>query len=74
MISGHPNIWRWLLRFALGLFLGSLAPLPDLLDSIMFGVGAVIILVFLCARWWEYLHERQADQSSSPTISSSDQT
>lgn len=74
MVSKHPNIWKWLLYFAVGLaLLGAFGPLSDPLGRISTVVGAALLLVYYAIRAWEDRRERQADQSSSAATSSSDQ-
>lgn|GEM_PF-3574487 len=75
MIGRHPNIWKWLPICALGaMLLGAFGPLPDPVDRILGGLGAVLLLAYYGAVTREERRERQADQSSSAAISSSDQT
>jgi hypothetical protein len=73
MASRHPKIWSRILLVAFGLSLVALAPLPDLVDTILTWGFVVLMLVFLCGRWWEDRRMRQADQSSGAAISSGDQ-
>jgi predicted negative regulator of RcsB-dependent stress response len=74
-IRGHLNIWTLLLPLAFGLLsLGTLAPISDLLDKVLSWVAVAIMLVWVGVPMWEYHREREADQSSSAAISSSDQT
>ena len=74
MFSRHPNIWKWLPIFAVGLMaLGAFAPLADPPSRIVSGVGVGLFGLYVGANWWEDRRKRQADQSSSAAISSSDQ-
>jgi hypothetical protein len=74
MVSTHPNIWKWLTAFAVGLMLlGAFGPLPDPWDRIAIGVGAALQLVYIGLDEWEKRRQRQADQSSSAAISSNNQ-
>jgi hypothetical protein len=74
MVSRHPNIWKWLPIFACGLMaLGAFAPLADPEGRIVYGVGLGLFAVYIGASRWEDRRKRQADQSSSAAISSSDQ-
>jgi hypothetical protein len=75
MVSGHPNIWKWLPLVALGLMLvGDFAPLSDSLDGILSGVAIAILLAFSGTYFWQERRTRQADQSNSAAISSKDET
>jgi protein-S-isoprenylcysteine O-methyltransferase Ste14 len=75
MVTRPPKILKWLSLFAAGLLLlGAFAPISDPLDRILSGVGTMLLLVYLAIAWWENRRARQADQSSSAAISSSDQT
>jgi predicted negative regulator of RcsB-dependent stress response len=60
---------------ALGLLsLGTLAPISDLWDKVFSWIAIAILLAYVGVPMWKYHRERQADQSSSAAISSSDQT
>jgi hypothetical protein len=73
MVSTHRKMWKWLQLLAVGLlFLGAFAPLSDPLDRISTGAGALILVAWLGATWWEERRERQADQPSDTATSSSD--
>lgn len=66
--------WLLLPALALGLLsVGSLAPIPDLLDKALSWVAFAILLVYVGVPMREYHRERQAAQSSSAAISSTDQ-
>jgi hypothetical protein len=74
MVRRLLNPWTFLLALAFGLLsLGTLAPISDLLDKVLSWVAIAILLVYVGVPMWEYHRERQADQSSSAAISSSDQ-
>ena len=67
--------WMLLPALALGMLsLGTLAPISDPLDKALSWVAFALLLVYVGVPMWEYHRERQADQSSSAAISSSDQT
>lgn len=67
--------WTLPPALALGLLsLGTLAPISDLWDKVFSWVAFAILLAYVSIPMWEYHHARQADQSSSAAISSSDQT
>jgi hypothetical protein len=69
------NSWTLLPALAFGLLaLGTLTPIPDLLDKGLSWVAIAILLVYVGVPMWEYHRERQADQSSGAAISSRDQT
>jgi hypothetical protein len=73
MISRLLNSWILLPALALALLsLGTLAPIPDLLDKVLSWLAIGIMLAYLYVPWREYRRERQADQSSGAAISSSD--
>jgi hypothetical protein len=75
MVSKRPNIWKWLPLIALGLMaLGAFAPLADPQARIVYGVGVGLLGLYVGTNWWGDRRKRQADQSSSAAISSSDQT
>jgi hypothetical protein len=66
--------WALPPALALGLLsLGTLTPIPDLLDKVLSWVAFAILLVYVGVPMWKY-HREQQDQSSSAAISSSDQT
>jgi hypothetical protein len=66
--------WTLPPALALGLLsLGTLTPIPDLLDKVLSWVAFAILLFYVGIPMWEYHREQQADQSSSTAISSSDQ-
>ncbi len=67
-------MWKWLQLSALALMLlAAFASLPEPLDSISSVLGAVLSLAYVGLSSWEDRRERQANQSSSAAISSSDQ-
>jgi len=66
--------WALAPALALGLLsLGTLTPIPDLLDKVLSWVAFAILLVYVGVPMWNYHREQQTDQSSSAAISSSDQ-
>lgn len=74
MVTGAPNIWKWLPFIALGLMLvGDFAPISDSLDGILSAMAAAILLAFSGTYFWLERRARQADRSSSAAISSRDQ-
>ena len=76
MVSRHRKAWAWALVLAAGLlWLKLFAPLSDddALDTVLSGTALAILLAYLCAYGWEGWRKRQASQSSSAAISSSDQ-
>jgi hypothetical protein len=67
--------WTLPPALALGLLsLGTLTPIPDLLDKVLSWVAFAILLVYVGVPMWEHHRERQADHSRKAAISSSDQT
>lgn len=56
------------------LSLGTLAPISDLWDKVFSWIAFAILLAYVGVPMWEYHRARQAEQSNSAAISSSDQT
>jgi hypothetical protein len=74
MVRKLLNSWAFLPVIALALLsLGTLAPISDLWDKVFSWVAIAILLLYVSIPTREYHRARQADQSSSAAISSSDQ-
>jgi hypothetical protein len=74
MVTRYPNIWKWLPFISLGLMLvGDFAPISDSADRALSGAAIAILLAFSGTYFWQERRARQADQSNSAAISSSDQ-
>ncbi|HWI96507.1 MAG TPA: hypothetical protein VNS60_10625 [Solirubrobacterales bacterium] len=74
MISKRPRIWKWLPFIALGLMLArDFAPISDSLDGILSWAAIAMLLAFSGIYFWQERRARQAYQSNSAAISSSDQ-
>lgn len=65
--------WQSLIA-AVILLLAAFAPISDPWDRILSGVGSALVFAYLGMTWWEKRRARQANQSNSAAISSSDQT
>ena len=74
MVYRPSKILAWLPLVAIALLgLGAFASVSDPWDRVLTGVGSALILAHLGIDWWEKRRARQADQSSSAAMSSSDQ-
>lgn len=74
MVRRLLNSWTVPLALAFGLLsLGTLTPIPDLLDKGLSWVAIAILLVYVGVPMREYHRERKVDQSSSAAISYKDQ-
>lgn len=74
VISGRPNILRWLPALACGLVLVvNLTPLPKVLDLILLVISGVLLLTCIGVALREEHRKREADQSNGAAISSGDE-
>jgi hypothetical protein len=74
MVYRPSKILPWLsVAAAVVLLLGGFAPISDPWDRILSGLGSALILASLAITWREKRGAREAHQSSSAAISSSDQ-
>jgi hypothetical protein len=74
MVILHRKIWASLLAVAFVLMsLRIFAPLPNMLDKVLGWLAVAIWLSYASSYFWQDRRERQADQSNSAAISSSDQ-
>jgi uncharacterized membrane protein len=73
VISKYPNIWKRLQELAVVLMLlGAFAPLPDYVGASLSVLGGVLLLIAYRIILREERREREAGQSSSAAISSTD--
>jgi hypothetical protein len=73
MATRYPNIFKWLPFLALGLLLvKDFAPISDSLEGILLGMAVAILLVHSNIYFSQERRSRQADQSNSAAIPSSD--
>jgi len=73
MVFRHSSVWKWLPFIALGLMLvRDFAPISDSLHGVLSRVAIAMMLAFSGVYFWQERRARQARQSSSAAISSSD--